>query len=452
MSKAITLFEFDAVYAGGSSPEIEKNRLFGVPQSVYDWLEIQCIGMNDDASRWLKLTRKNSIKAIQFTGYVGVLRSPDGFQIEVLPKTGKVSDASGTRELESKTRALLIKMLKCLPDFRHYKTSDAEIQVAKMPLLEVFIWQFLQSVEAVVMRGLRSDYVARQDNLFALRGKLMMSQHLKQNIVRRDRFFTEHDDFLSDRAENRLLHTALRRVLKISRSADNQKLARELGFVFNEIPDSTDVARDMQRIRLDRGMSYYEAALDWAKLILNGYSPLTGLGKSHAISLMFPMAELFEAYVARHLTKQLNPACVLKTQARTRYLVRHKVNDHEMNWFQLKPDLLIHAGGNIQLILDTKWKLIDGQKSNGKDKYDLSQADFYQLHAYGHNYLKGEGDVVLIYPLTDNFTKPLPVFNFSNSVEFDSRANLRLWVLPFCLDKQKLFIPEDLDIRRLLSN
>ncbi len=428
MSNVITLFEFDAIFAGESDTASEKNRLFCVPQTVYDWLDKQCIGMGDAAARWLKHTRKNGIKAIQFTGYVGVLRSPDGFQIEVLPKTGKVSDAS-------KTRALLIKMLKCLRNFRHYKTSDADIQTEKMPLLEVFIQQFLLSVESVVRRGLRSDYVARQDNLFALRGKLMMAQHLKQNIVRRDRFHTEHDEFSPDRAENRLLHTALRRVLKISRSTGNQKLARELGFVFNEIPDSTDVAKDIQRIHLDRGMSYYEPALDWAKLILNGYSPLTGLGKSNAISLMFPMAELFEAYVAKHLAKQLIPSCNLKTQARTHHLVRHQ----EQDWFQLKPDLLVRQDDRDQLVLDTKWKLIDENKANGAEKYGLSQGDFYQLHAYGHNYLKGEGDVVLIYPLTENFTKPLNIFNFF----IHGESNLRLWVLPFCLDNRRLSIPDD---------
>ena len=440
MSKAITIFEFDAVFAGEAGIWTGNNRLFDVPQTVYDWLDKQCIGMGDDAARWLKHTRRNGIKAIQFTGYVGVLRSPDGFQIEVLPKTGKVSDIG-------KTRALLVQMLKCLPDFRHYKTSDAEIQIAKMPLLEVFVRHFLLSVEAVVLRGLRSDYVARQDNLFALRGKLMMSQHLKQNIVRRDRFFTEHDEFFSDRAENRLLHTALRRVLKISSSAENQKLARELGFVFNEIPYSVDIAKDIQRIRLDRGMSYYEPAIDWAKLILNGYSPLTGMGKSNAISLMFPMAELFEAYVAKHLAKQLTPSCNLKTQARTHHLVRHQ----EQDWFQLKPDLLVRQGDRDQLVLDTKWKLIDESQANGAEKYGLSQGDFYQLHAYGHNYLKGAGDVVLIYPLTDNFTKPLPVFNFSSPVEFTSQINVRLWVLPFCLNQKKLLVPEDLMSRSLFK-
>jgi 5-methylcytosine-specific restriction enzyme subunit McrC len=46
-------------------------------------------------------------------------------------------------------------------------------------------------------------------------------------------------------------------------------------------------------------MSYYESALDWAKLILRGFSPVSGVGKHDAPSLLFPMEAVFEAYVAK---------------------------------------------------------------------------------------------------------------------------------------------------------
>ncbi len=420
------IFEYDTVFADDGFIQEEKHRHIGVPQHVYEWLKKKCLNMDDDATRWLKLKRVGSVEAIQFTGYVGVLRSPRGFQIEVLPKTGKHSngDVVGTRQL-------LVRMLMCMRNFKHYKTSVAALEKVKMPLLEVYIRLFLLAVEAVVRRGLRSDYVANQDNLFALRGKLLWSQHLKQNIVRRDRFFTEHDEFSPNRPENRLLHSALKRVLKISRSAENQKLARELGFVFNEIVESTDIAKDFQKVRLDRGMEYYEPSLDWAKLLLNNQSPLTGTGKSEAISLMFPMAALFEAYVAKHLRAKLNDGFHLKEQVRSKNMVKHKVNGVDQEWFLLKPDLLIHNGDPAKpaLIMDTKWKLLDSNKSDGTNKYDLSQADFYQLFAYGQYYLGGVGDLVLIYPKTDSFSEPLPVFSFDDK----KPSQLRLWVVPFCL-------------------
>lgn len=123
---------------------------------------------------------------------------------------------------------------------------------------------------------------------------------------------------------------------------------------------------------------------------------------------------------------------MLKTQARSHYLVRHQ----EKNWFRLKPDLLIHDDHANRLVLDTKWKLLDEVKANGSDKYGLSQSDFYQLQAYGQSYLDGDGVLALVYPKTAAFDQPLPVFEFPKS------AGLKLWVLPFCLKNRKLLLPE----------
>lgn len=274
-------------------------------------------------------------------------------------------------------------------------------------------------------------YAAQQDNVFALRGKLMMASHLRQNLFRADRFFTQFDEFTPNRPENRLLHTALHNVMRLTTSQENQKLSRELAFVFADVPLSNQPSVDFQLVRNDRSMGHYDGALAWARLILGNESPMTGSGSHVAPSLLFPMEALFEAFVAKHLQKQVASGFVLKTQAHSHYLVRHQ----EQNWFRLKPDLLIHNGHANRLVLDTKWKLLDGVKANGSDKYGLSQADFYQLHAYGQSYLDGDGILALIYPKTPAFDQPLPVFKFPKS------QGLELWVLPFCMKNRTLLIP-----------
>ncbi len=144
------------------------------------------------------------------------------------------------------------------------------------------------------------------------------------------------------------------------------------------------------------------------------------------------MEAVFEAFVAKHLAKQLVRPLVLKTQARSHHLVRHQ----EQNWFCLKPDFLIQDANGDLLVLDTKWKLLDGLKANGTSKYGLAQGDFYQLQAYGQSYLNGTGDVVLIYPKTAAFDRPLSVF------EFPKLERLQLWVLPFCLKSRQLLVPD----------
>jgi 5-methylcytosine-specific restriction enzyme subunit McrC len=422
----LTIYEFDALAAA----EWDFSDIDGVHKvstSVFDWLAEQCLRAADEGdSAWLRWSQRRGRRVIQVTSFVGVIRAPDGFQIEVLPKVGKAI-GGGTVE----ARQLLIEMLCCLHGFRHILTDSAKLSATRMPLLEIFIREFLLSVEHIVKRGLRSDYRQRQDNLFALRGKLLVSPHVRQNLFRADRFFTEHDEFSTNRPENRLLRATIRRVLILTSAHVNQKLARELDFVFADIPPSSQVQEDFKKTRLDRGMGHYADALAWARLILDEESPLTGSGHHSAPSLLFPMEAVFEAFVAKHLHRQLIPPFTLKTQARTHHLVRHK----DQNWFRMKPDLLIRNADRDLVVLDTKWKLLDNQKSNGTDKYGLSQNDFYQLQAYGLSYLDGVGNVVLIYPKTDKLSEPLPVFDFPKAPE------MRLWVLPFCLKKRQLSLP-----------
>lgn len=434
----LTIYEFDAL-ASAAADFSGNDGVHLVPASVFAWLEEQCLRAADagDAA-WLRWAQRRGRRVIQVTSFVGVIRASDGFQIEVLPKVGKAIGGGSTE-----ARQLLIDMLCCLHCFRHVLTDSAKISAARMPLLEIFISEFLRTVEHIVKRGLRSDYRQRQDNLFALRGKLLMSPHLRQNLFRADRFFTEHDEFSTDRPENRLLRAALRRVLLLTGTQAKQQLARELDFVFADVPPSTQIRIDFQQVRLDRGMGCYSDALAWARLILDEESPLTGSGRHSAPSLLFPMEAVFEAYVAKHLSRQLTAPLTLKTQARSHHLVRHR----EQNWFRLKPDLLIQDANRDLIVLDTKWKLLDSLKANGTDKYGLSQSDFYQLHAYGLSYLDGSGDVVLVYPKTDTFNEPLAAF------DFPKLDGMRLWVLPFCLKSRKLLLPmhDAIELRGMLA-
>ncbi|WP_168879722.1 McrC family protein [Rhizobium sp. P28RR-XV] len=426
LGRTLTIHEFD-ILVGEGAAGTGGNAAAVVPNYVFEWLQEQCLAQTEgEGARWARLAQRGGRLVVQVTNYVGVIRAPGGLQIEVLPKVGRAGGAD-----ENWARRLLIRMLSCLGPFRHIRTARAELAATKMSLLEVFVGEFLDAVSAVVKRGLRGSYVTRQGNLPFLRGKLMMSAHLRHNLVRADAFFTEHDDFSTDRPENRLIHAALNEVIAQSVSLENQRWARELRFIFSDVPPTGDVTGDIRKLQPARNMIHYGEALAWAELILTGFSPLTGAGGRSAASLLFPMEMLFEAYVAKHLERAIDPALRLKVHPATHYLVEHQAEQ----WFRLEPDLVVRRNGRNIVVLDTKWKLLDVTETMRKERYNLSQGDFYQLHAYGHTYLEGEGDVVLVYPKTEAFRHPLEPFFFPNA------QNLRLWVMPFCLDTGALICP-----------
>ena len=137
------------------------------------------------------------------------------------------------------------------------------------------------------------------------------------------------------------------------------------------------------------------------------------------------MEKIFERYVEACLRKTLPRDATIKTQASSQYLCGHDSQE----WFQLKPDFLIKRGEQTW-VLDAKWKLLDQALGGTKDKYGLSQSDFYQLFAYGHRYLPAKGQMLLIYPMTQRFQHPLPVFTYSQQ--------LHLRVVPFDLQNDRL--------------
>lgn len=431
--KEITLFEFDCIVSDEGAVKVgyessEYSHIQVVSNRAYDYLKSLCLS-DERESKLLQLRRRCNMEVLQVQNYAGVIFTPDRTQIEVLPKIGKGFKGEGAdnnKTAYTKARESLLIMLRALKGFSHIQTSSANIASQKMPLLEVFISQFLNSVNVLVKRGLRSDYLRRQDNLAFLKGKLNVGKQVKHNYINKHKFYCEYDDFLLDRPANRLLHSALRKVKSISRSAANQKLVQELEFVFHEVPQSSDYKLDFTNVKLDRGMNHYQVPLVWCKLILEGLSPQSMKGDSHAVSLLFPMEKVFEDYVAKVLRKQLavsHPQLIVNTQVTGEHLARYDSRD----MFSLRPDLIITKGEVNKVVLDTKWKLLDTKLNNS----NVSQSDIYQLFAYAKKYLGGVTagkDVVLIYPSQDNF-------NESFASPFELGDGHRLWVVPFLITR-----------------
>lgn len=435
MADIITVFEYG--YLACNLKALD-DRCAGISKASFDYFESLCLreGSREDGSdapTFLQLCSYNDARALQVRNYVGVIHTPSGQQIEVLPKISRAGGAPGA------SRQALLNMLRHLREFRHLETTDAAIATEQLPLFEVFVRQFLQSVNRLVKRGLRSEYIRQEANQRFMKGKLLTAMQLKHNLVNKHRFYVEYDEYLQDRPVNRLIHSALHKVAQYTRLNASQKLCRELIFAFSDVPRSRNIKQDFAAMKVTRGMEHYHRPLDWARLILEGSTPLSMQGKTEALSLLFPMEAVFEAYVASVLRKQLRPPLVLKEQARSKYLVHF----NGARWFNLKPDILIQNRGEVALVMDTKWKLLDTRKANSSDKLGLSQADFYQMFAYGHKYLgrKG-GDLVLIYPKTDQFSEAIPY-------SFDYDEQLRLWVVPFDIaagvrDEGRLVLPDAL--------
>lgn len=354
-------------------------------------------------------------KALQVQNYAGVILLPSGLCLEILPKIA----ASGAESDKERLRAILVKMLRALPDSPFRSFREAGLANGRMPLLEVFINCFLLEVARLVRRGICSDYSPLEENRPVLRGKLLIKEQILRNSARKDLFYTMFDEFLPDRPENRLIKSALLRVLRQSDHAANQRRCRQLADAFENVPCSRSVPDDFAACRRDRNLRHYSTVMAWCRLLLCGNSPLPQSGGLSCTSVLFPMDRLFERYVAVNLRRQLAPG---NWSVRSQAGAEHLVDNYEgRKRFALRPDLLF-SNGRSKMLADTKWKLITSHK-------DIQKSDLYQLFAYTEKYLAGETRrcSFLIYPKTDKFNAPLPLFHFRDQASV-------LYTIPYDLE------------------
>ena len=343
---------------------------------------------SDENAPFLRIASGVGGKFIQARNYVGVLQTKSGLTIEILPKIANKNDTD-------KSKAVFIKMLRALKNFPFKSSNLASLKTQNLPLLEIFISMFLCELEALVKKGIKSDYVALEENLNFLRGKLNINEQIKRNSIHKERFYVGYSEFLSDIKINRIIKTTLKFLYKKSNSSKNQQKIRELLFIFDEVSECEDYQNFFAKLVINRQVKHYEQTLLWCKIFLLNNSFTPHKGDDLAFALLFDMNALFESYVGNFIKKSF-PGTILQ------HSEKHLVEDPKS--FKLRPDIFLKG----KFIADTKWKIVSSRD-------DISQADLYQLYAYGKKH-PCDGKLHLIYPKIDDIRQKTMKFRYDDEM------------------------------------
>lgn len=356
----ITLIEFEKLYQKQIG---DKN---------FKELENFILANSDENAPFLKLGSDCNGKFIQARNYVGVLQIKNGFMLEILPKITENSDNKSKKY----SKEILIKMLKSLKNFPFKNSNLAHLNTDKSPLFEIFITMFLDELSFVLKKGIKRNYVKLSDNLNFLKGKLIINEQIKRNIIHKERFYVEYDEFLMNIEINQIIKTTLEFLYKKSTSFKNCQRIREFLFIFDGISKHNDCKNFFKNYKINPQIRHYKQIYLWCKVFLLGNSFIALKGSSLAFAILFDMNKLFEKYVGEFIAKIYPNA---KLQYAKKYLI------DEPKSFILRPDILIE----FDKIFDTKWKILTS-------KDDITQADLYQIYAYSKKYECNE--LFLIYP------------------------------------------------------
>lgn len=371
----LTITEFERIY----QHDIDKKD--------FDDIENFILKNSDENAPFLRIASGVGGNFIQARNYVGVLQTKSGLTIEILPKIADKNDAE-------RSKAVFIKMLKTLKNFPFKSSNLASLKTQNLPLLEIFISMFLCELEALVKKGIKSDYVALEENLNFLKGKLNINEQIKRNSIHKERFYVGYSEFLSDIKINRIIKTTLKFLYKKSNSSKNQQKIRELLFIFDEVSECEDYKNFFAKLVINRQVKHYEQTLLWCNIFLLNNSFTPHKGDDLALALLFDMNALFESYVGNFIKKKFSGTILQHSE-------KHLVENPKS--FKLIPDIFLKD----KFIADTKWKIV-------KSKDDISQADLYQLYAYGKKHECS--NLYLIYPKIEGVKQEFMKFGYDDKM------------------------------------
>lgn len=326
---------------------------------------------------------------------VGMISAP-GCSLEILPKV----DPEGRPEDEHQVRRRLVRMLDIALGLDISMSSTADMARQNVTLLDILIRAFGDKLLAEVRRGLPRRYQQCEDDLPCLRGRLDVVRQFTVNAVRPDRLACRFDQLDANTPLMQIMAATVNYLSKHVHRHDTERIFTELRHSLADITPMPAQRLPWSEVRIDRSNRRWESLCALAKLLIRRDWQATHHTNAapQGLTLLFPMNDLFEEYIAALLRRGLVGSDI---QVTTQGGLRHCLGDfvageclEKATLFQTRPDIILRRGTHIVQIIDTKWKKLS--LDTQARKHGVSQADVYQLMAYARIY--ESGNLMLLYP------------------------------------------------------
>ena len=283
-------------------------------------------------------------------------------------------------------------------DLYEIKWDKPEIEINQEQdlLTPLLILQFLQVVKRIVRKGLKKSYYKVEQNLRnRVKGKILVSQNIKQNLAKSKNLNTicSFDEFGFNGIENRILKKALvfvQRYLPAHKNLDsNAFFTHAFNYImpaFKQVSAEASI-RDCQHIKINSFFKEYKLAIELAKQILRrfGYNVQNAsVAQVSTPPFWIDMSKLFELYVLGLL--------------KDKYKSTGTIEYHDRSSSGNEIDFLINTR-EFKMVIDAKYKL--KYQSGQVNHEDIRQVSGYARLKHIYDKLGKTPSDNTLYPLID---------------------------------------------------
>lgn len=273
-------------------------------------------------------------------------------------------------------------------------------------ILNLFASVLCKGIGRQIKQGLYRDYVGVSDNISMLKGKIDISETIKNRLSKNPLIACEYDELSDNNLLNKILKTT---VLILLRNSDvkyeyKETFKSELMY-FSEVEQIVDIKTiNWSSVRFQRNNQQYRMLIGICQLIIDGMLLTTEEGEYRVATFLDDqrMCRLYEKFILEYYKRHF-PELKPKSSA-----ISWQLDSAEKSELlpAMQSDVML-TFGDRKLIIDGKYYSKSVQKQYGKST--LHSANIYQIFTYVKNEDIGNtGNVsgLLLYAKTEEEITP----------------------------------------------
>ena len=269
---------------------------------------------------------------------------------------------------------------------------------------DLFAAILIRGITYQLKRGLWQEYISDTESISSIRGKIEITESIKNQSMIRNQMVCTYDDFSVDSYLNRIIKSTIPLLLKADISKSRKKELRKLMVYFNDV-SSVDINSIDWSVKYNRNNQTYRLLITICRLIVKGLLQTNNEGTVKLMDYLDEqqMHRLYEKFILEYYKKHYYPK--IKTSASQ---IEWALDDgFDMMLPNMQSDIMLSTDDKI-LIIDAKYYTHTMQMQY--DVRSIHSNNLYQIFTYVKNKAaKEEGTEVsgmLLYAKTDEEIYP----------------------------------------------